>query len=390
MITCLPLSARAERRLGSLCLPCLLGCLMTATSVWAEDDIPDALAQTAADMKPYTESFKAEDKSVQFEMVPIPAGAVMMGSPDDEEDREDDEGPQAEIKIEPFWMAKFEVTWDMYDRFMDEYNLHFSQSSGFVKTTNPALDAISFPTPLYEPGFTFELGHEPREPAVTMTYFAARQFTKWISLKTGRIYRLPTEAEWEYACRAGSKTAYSFGDDPADLEDYGWYYDNADDKYQEVGQKKPNAWGLYDMHGNVAEWVQDRYDPEYYAQLAAKAPLTAAAAVNWPDDFYPGVVRGGSWYDDAEDLRSAARLASDAEWSRQDPQIPNSIWWHTDSRYVGFRVIRPLKQPSREELKRYWEPSHGMICDILDIGDRQMRVKLPQAKPIANWTAEGE
>jgi formylglycine-generating enzyme required for sulfatase activity len=337
-------------------------------------------------MKPYTEQFQVGDRTVKFEMLPIPAGKLVLGSPADEADRKDDEGPQVEILIEPFWMEKYEVTWDMYDQFINEYNLHFSQASAFIKTTDPTLDAISFPTPLYEPGFTYELGHEPKEPAVTMTYFAAQQFTKWVSLKTGRFYRLPTEAEWEYACRAGSTSAYSFGDDPADLEKYGWYYDNSDDKYQEVGLKEPNPWGLHDMHGNVAEWVVDKYDPERYSQLAGGAPVAVADAVLWPDDFYPGVVRGGSWYDDPEDLRSAARLASEPDWSKQDPQIPNSIWWHTDSRFVGMRMVRPLKQPTPDEAKKFWEPQQEFLRDVLDLADRQVRVKLPGAKPVPGIT----
>jgi formylglycine-generating enzyme required for sulfatase activity len=223
-----------------------------------------------------------------------------------------------------------------------------------------------------------------------MTNFAARQFTKWLSLKTGHIYRLPSEAEWEYACRAGTDSAYSFGDDVDDLDDYGWYYDNADDKYQEVGQKEPNPWGLYDMHGNVAEWVLDKYDPEHYGKLASRAPVSAADAVAWPDDFYPNVVRGGSWDDDPDGLRSAARMGSDPEWSQQDPQIPNSIWWHTDSRFVGFRFVRPLGQPSKGELTKYWEPVQEMTRDILDLGDRQIRIKLPDAKPLPGWTASGQ
>jgi formylglycine-generating enzyme required for sulfatase activity len=366
----------------------LLVCLATAIPSGAQDDNPAASATTPEEMNPYTEQFQAGDRTPKFDMVPIPGGTFLLGSPDDEADRKDDEGPQVEISIEPFWMGKYEVTWELYDQFVNEYNLHFSQASAFIKTTDPTLDAISFPTPLYEPGFTYELGHEPQEPAVTMTYFAARQFTKWISLKTGRFYRLPTEAEWEYACRAGSTGPYYFGDDLDDLEDYAWYYDNAEDKYQEVGQKKPNAWGLYDMHGNVSEWVLDQYDPEQYGRLASGAPVPAAKAVLWPDDFYPGVVRGGSWYDDPEDLRSACRLPSDAEWSRQDPQIPNSIWWHTDSRFVGMRVVRPLKIPQKQDVVKYWEPRQELLRDVMDLADRQVRVKIPDAKLIPGVTAD--
>ena len=387
MIYRLPDCGRLGRCLFITCAAGLLGPLSITARALAQGG--NAEATVPAEMKAYTAKFTADDETIHFEVVPIAGGKVVMGSPAGEEDREDDEGPRVEVTIEPFWMAKYEVTWELYDPFINEYNLHFSGSTKFVKTTEPDLDAISFPTPLYEPGFTFELGHEPKEPAVTMTHFAARQFTKWLSLKTGHIYRLPSEAEWEYACRAGTQTAYSFGDDVDDLDDYGWYYDNADDKYQDVGQKKPNPWGLYDMHGNVAEWVLDKYDPERYGKLASRAPVSAADAIAWPDDFYPNVVRGGSWDDDPDGLRSAARMTSTSDWSKQDPQIPNSIWWHTDSRFAGFRMVRPLKQPSKDDLKKCWEPVQEMTRDILDIGDRQIRVKLPGAKPIPGWTANG-
>jgi formylglycine-generating enzyme required for sulfatase activity len=211
-------------------------------------------------------------------------------------------------------------------------------------------DALTRPTMPYT-DMTFEMGKE-NCPAICMTQLAAKMYCKWLSAKTGRYYRLPTEAEWEYACRAGTKTAYSFGDDPDELDDYGWYFDNSDEKYQEVGQKKPNPWGLHDMHGNVSEWVLDQYTPEGHKNLLeAGQPVENPYLV--PADLYPRTVRGGSWDDDPDRLRSAARRSSNRDWKMQDPQIPQSIWYHTDADFVGFRVVRPLKLPTPEEAAKY-------------------------------------
>src|SRR5690606_5889569 len=195
----------------------------------------------------------------------------------------------------------------------------------------------------------FGMGHDGY-PAISMTQLAAKFYCHWLTQKTGHYYRLPTEAEWEYACRAGTTTAYSFGDDPEDLDDYGWYYDNADEAYQKVGLKKPNPWGLHDMHGNVAEWCLDQYVPDYYGQLAGDQPAVNPLAV--PTTLYPRVVRGGSWFDDPEMLRSAAREKSDPSWKVRDPQLPKSMWYHTDADFVGFRLVRPLERPSNEQMRK--------------------------------------
>jgi formylglycine-generating enzyme required for sulfatase activity len=163
---------------------------------------------------------------------------------------------------------------------------------------------------------------------------------------------LPTEAEWEYACRAGTTTAYSFGNDPVLLTNYACYGKNSDFKYQKIGQKRPNPWGLYDMHGNVAEWCLDQYDPGYYQQIVGAVALDPWNKATKP---YPHVVRGGSWNDDdPSELRSAARRGSDASWKAQDPQLPKSIWYHTDAQFLGFRIVRPLRVPPPEELSKYW------------------------------------
>lgn len=310
-------------------------------------ETPNADATTAAEMKPYTQKITGTDAS--FEMVPIPGGKFTMGSPASEEGRKDDEGPQFEAEIEPFWMGKFEVTWEAYELWGMGLDKQIRRVTGRKATQWDELaDAISIPTKPYA-DMSFGMGKE-RTPAICMTQLAAKMYCKWLSAKTGYYYRLPTEAEWEYACRAGTKTAFSFGDDPADLDDYGWHFGNSDDKYHPVGQKKPNPWGLYDMHGNVAEWVLDQYTPNGYAQFAGKSvkdPLIMPTKID------PRVVRGGSWNDDAERARSAARQGSTSAWKAQDPQIPQSVWYLTDAEFVGFRVVRPLRKPTADEALRY-------------------------------------
>jgi len=189
---------------------------------------------------------------------------------------------------------------------------------------------------------TFGYGHKGF-PAICMTHHAAMEYCRWLSAKTGKLYRLPTEAEWEYACRAGTKTAYSFGDDPSKLDEYAWSVDNSDGKPKPVGKKKPNPWGLYDMHGNVAEWCIDHYEKDFYKKF--KPGETSLNPFAPPTEKKtPHVARGGSWDDDPPLLRSAARRASSREWWRQDPQLPQSIWWLTEGVFVGFRIVRPVEE----------------------------------------------
>lgn len=301
------------------------------------------------EMKLYKE--KIPGSAVGFEMIPIPSGVYTMGSPEGEASRKPDEGPQHKVKVEPFWMGKFEVTWNEFELFMfpEEERKRWSMN-GYDGAGEPGLvDAVSRPTRPYVE-MSFGMGKDGY-PAISMTQHAANKYCQWLSAKTGNFYRLPTEAEWEYACRAGTTTAYSFGDDASKLSEYAWFGDNSDSKYQKVGKKKPNPWGLYDMHGNVAEWTLDQYAPDYYAQFK---DVIGAEPWNKATKPYPHVARGGGWDNDPDMLRSAARRASDKTWKIQDPQLPKSIWYLTDAQFLGFRVVRPLKVPEPEQLHKYW------------------------------------
>jgi formylglycine-generating enzyme required for sulfatase activity len=268
-------------------------------------DSPRADGRTILSPEAYSQ--KIPGTRVSFAMAGIPGGTFLMGSPKDEKGRRDDEGPLHPVAIRPFWMGKCEVTWDEYNLFYKDRPGLRSEQRQAEKEGNPArIDALSRPTPPYiDPTFGFG---EEGYPVVSVSHHAAMTYCRWLSLKTGRTYRLPTEAEWEWACRAGTTTAYFFGDDPAKLGQYAWYADNAGEVTHPVGRKKPNPWGLYDMLGNVAEWCLDSYDSRAYARFPALRPALGPLVPPTADRF-PNVVRGGSWDDKAAQMRCAARVA---------------------------------------------------------------------------------
>ncbi|MEE2713024.1 MAG: SUMF1/EgtB/PvdO family nonheme iron enzyme [Planctomycetota bacterium] len=314
--------------------------MTTLLSVILLSLVPDVASE---DFEAYSRQIPGTD--VKFTMVPIRAGKFSIGSPRTEKRRGRDEGPQREVHVDAFWMATHEVVWEQYEQWA--YSLEQRRREGDAGAREKLADAITRPTPAYT-DMTFGMGREGY-PAICMTQLAAKTYCKWLSAKTGEYYRLPTEAEWEYACRAGSTTAYGFGDDVKKLGEYAWYRKNSKGRYHKAGEKKPNSWGLYDMHGNVAEWCLDQHHDDAYKRLTdgVKNPLFPAT------ELYPRVARGGGWKQGERDLRSAARMGSDEQWKMQDPQIPQSIWYHTDAMYVGFRLVRPLKEPSAEEKKKF-------------------------------------
>ena len=290
-------------------------------------------------------SFKAYSQTIpgsniQFKMVPIPGGTFSMGSPDSDKNAEKDELPQRSFSISPFWMAAYEVTHDEFDLFF--------QDSEFGE--NSRVDAVTRPTPQYI-DLSWGMGKEGGYPANSMQQFTALMYCRWLYKKTGIFYRLPTEAEWEYACRAGTATTYFFGEDASQLSKYAWYKANSKNVYQKVGSLQPNPWGLYDILGNVAEWTLDQYDEEYFTKFASGT----ADPLLTPSTMHPRTVRGGSFEDDGKDLRAASRKSWEPSWNQRDPQIPKSRWWLTDASFAGFRVVRPVKQPTPEQAEAFFK-----------------------------------
>ena len=258
--------------------------------------------------------------NVSFDMVAIPSGSLQVAS-------------SKKVEIPAFWMAKTEMTYDVYQLFFEE------SRDPEPKPPKDGPDAITRPSPPYI-DFTLGMGKVGGYPANSVQQYAAIMFCKWIYAKTGIFYRLPTEQEWEYACLAGAQI-------PSDkLGDYAWFQENSGDKYHQVGLKKPNAWGLHDMLGNVSEWVLDHYDAAVYPSKESPVYL---------DKYADAVVRGGNYQDPAVRVSPTDRIPADPIWNRRDPQIPKSIWWNADAPFVGFRIMRPAKQPSAQEINSFFE-----------------------------------
>jgi formylglycine-generating enzyme len=290
---------------------------------------------------------------VSFRMVAIPGGKFKMGSPDDEPFRRPDEGPVKEVEISSFFMAEIEVSWDEYLAFYAQTSSEgrSSDTKEMRKAVSSKVDAISGATPPYgQPDQGFGLG---KRPAISFSYHAAETYCKWLSSVTGKTYRLPTEAEWEYACRAGTETPYFFQGDPRKFEKTGFkarisrndtavinsyviYRGNSPSKTQTSDRVKTNPFGLKNMLGNVAEFCSDWYQPDAYSKYTGEIIKDPKG----PESGDEHVVRGGAYNDMAGRLRSAARgFTRTEDWLRTDPQIPKSIWWYSDCFNVGFRVV---------------------------------------------------
>jgi formylglycine-generating enzyme required for sulfatase activity len=308
--------------------------------------------KTAAPVTAF-ESFKEQipGSMVSFDMIAIPGGTFKMGSPEKEAFRKEDEGPVHNVSLSPFFMSEVEVTWDMYYAF---YMKTMSEGRTppeniFANNSRPDVDAVSGPTPPF--GYPDQGWGGGSRPAITMTHYAAETFCQWLTLTTGKKYRLPTEAEWEYAARGGTETPYFFEGSPKKysnegfwrrffdaktevISDYVIYVNDSKNRTQEPGDVKANPFGLKNMLGNVLEYCADKYDPKAYAKAGENVsnPLVTEG-----DEW---VVRGGSYTSDAGDVRCAVRDYSKHDvWLKTDPQQPKSIWWYSDIRGIGFRIV---------------------------------------------------
>jgi formylglycine-generating enzyme required for sulfatase activity len=305
------------------------------------------------------------NRVVTFEMVYVPGGEFVMGSPADEPGRDPNEGPRHRVRVGPFWLGKCEVTWDEYSLFQTDTTYPSAHDWAARKR---AADAVTRPSTSYVDE-TYDHGREGH-PAIGMTHHAAMMYCHWLRQKTGRAYRLPTEAEWEYAARGGKgDSAFFFGNDPKELGEYAWFKDNSVDEKNfpdkpkgcthKVGTRKANPFGLHDMYGNVWEWTLDQYEPKAYERRAANKlsirPVKPPTADKWSH-----VVRGGSWADRAERCRSAARRVSDVSWQKWEPQDPRPVWWLTRMDVIGFRVALPMEeQPELLDLRPRAVPKEG-------------------------------
>ena len=307
-------------------------------------------AAVVTEFRNFTETVPGSTASIS--MIAVPGGEFIMGSPENEPLRKSDEGPQRKVKVSPFFMGEYEVTWDQFWAF---YNETMSEgrtppSEIYANNTREDIDAVSGPTPPFGiPDQGWGMGDRP---AITMTHYSAETFCQWLSLKTGRKYRLPTEAEWEYAARGGTSTPYFFEGNPKKLSNEGFlksifkadttgingyavYVNNSGNRSQEPSKVKANPFGLKNMIGNVMEYCSDWYSENAYSSLQ-----DGATDPKGPSEGTEYVVRGGLYSSDAADLRSAARSHTEHDaWLRTDPQNPKSIWWYSDIKGIGFRVV---------------------------------------------------
>jgi formylglycine-generating enzyme required for sulfatase activity len=260
---------------------------IAAFLAWAAAAVP-ALAQEVRE-----EKIPIPGTPLAVTIVRVPGGRVTMGF---------DGGARREVELRPFWMGKFEVTWAEFDAFFEseQSNVERLKVDGITRPTK----AKSYFGQVGLPNHFLEA----RRPVINVRWHGAAAFCDWLARQTGRRFRLPTEAEWEHACRAGMG---------GDLEAQAWHAGNSGERTHVVGEKKADAIGLHDLLGNVWEYCLEPMNPPEYGP----------------------VLRGGAWNTPASELGPAARQGVLKEWYEADPNRPRSSWWLTNVHTQGFRVV---------------------------------------------------
>ncbi|MEX0980944.1 MAG: SUMF1/EgtB/PvdO family nonheme iron enzyme [Bacteroidales bacterium] len=314
----------------------------------ADEQLPDTVYDVPAEVvgfEDFTETIPSS--AVSFNMRAIPGGTFSMGAAAGDRFADPDELPVREVTVSPFFMGEVEVTWD-------EYLAWYAQTSGEGRTTDVGMlegvDGLSGATPPY--GNPDQGWGKGKRPAITMTWYAAEKYCEWLSVVTGKKYRLPTEAEWEYAARGGTEGPYFFGGevkdyaevglrgklfgvDTAVINSYAVYIENSGGRTQLPDAVKANPFGLKNMLGNVAEFCLDIYDTDAYSRISG--PVVDPLVFEGSEE---RVVRGGSFLSNAVELRVSDRSSTNHDaWMKTDPQIPKSLWWYSDCDHVGFRVV---------------------------------------------------
>jgi cytochrome c nitrite reductase small subunit len=317
-------------------------------SAGAEDREKYTEAAVVTAHEDFTETIP--NSTISFNMKAIPGGTFRIGSPQEEQMSKPDERPQKEVTVSPFFMAEIEVTWDEYLAFYGATAAEGRSTDTEGTRTETDVDAITGPTPPYgQPDQNWGLG---QRPAITMTYHAAETYCRWLSQVTGKTYRLPTEAEWEFAARGGTASPYFFEGEPKDFTKKGFlgrlfgkesdiinqyviYEGNSQAKTETPDVVEANPYGLKNILGNTAEYCADWYAEDAYEQLS-----DGAIDPKGPDSGEEHVIRGGSFRSTVGEVRSASRdYTQTEEWLKTDPQMPKSTWWLSDCNYVSFRVV---------------------------------------------------
>lgn len=362
----------------------LFGCVALGSSTFSagpdtrlQPDRPANGRYVATDlgfMVPYAQPIPGSNAVI--EMVPVPGGTVTLAPLPPPQSINDDGNPivtpntseaAIEVSFGPFWIGKYEITMEQY---LPYRRLYYQQREDQAKKRNQVMDlnevdAVTGPTEVYDTVYNFEFAGEPNSPVPTASQFAARQYTKYLSLLTEQTYRLPMRSEWQHACLAGNRSAYCFGDDVDQLEEYAVYFENRPDESISltVGTKKPNAWGIFDMQGNVSEFVVED---------------TAMTGMR-----YGHVACGGNYYSDAAECTATSVIRTTADWWDQDPDLPPSPWWMTsdDSRGTGFRILSPLRPMSTEQRKTFWDADSESLATDLRARVDQGRGSLGRVSP---------